>query len=620
MKYSLPVLAVLSLAFGQQATAEGDLETTLVTATRTQQTIENSLAPVSVFTSEEIDTLQAKSMTELLSRVPGVEFSNSGVRGSASSLYIRGTADDHTLFLIDGQRFSSATLGSTNFQLIDPEQIDRIEVVRGPRSSIYGSDAIGGVVQIFTRRGDGEPTHNVRIGAGSHNSWQVSANSYGEIKAFHYAVSLSQFETDGFDSFYDETPPNDDDDGHRSTTASVNLGFAFGDTGVLDLTHFYTRSKTEYDDRFVPPTTKPYTENWIQTTNLHLVVPQMGIWSPKFTLARTIDDSDNHDDLDPVNRSNFRTRRDAFSWQNDFAWTRDQLFTVGYDYYNDTVDSTTVYTTAEGNPVDERSNEAVYGVFQITWSDFDVQLGLREDDNEDFGDKTTTNAAVGYTLGTAHKVILSYGEGYKVPTFNDLYWPITPWSYGNPDLRSETSENYELELRGSYTALRWNLNLYRNNIRDMIDWAPVDPLNPFGAWTPSNVNDARIDGIELAVITTLSEWQVTAAAHYMETEDEATGQRLVNRPRKSLTVDADRDIGNWQLGFTLQAVGNRYGDQQNVTEVGGYAIVNARLGYRFNSNLRLQCKVNNVFDRDYRTRADYNEDSVNTFVTLTYTL
>ncbi len=614
----LPVLATASSAYAENTTSV--IETTLVTATRTEQTIENSLAPATVFTRDDIEKLQAKSLTELLSRVPGIEIASSGSKGSATSMYLRGTNDDHTLFLIDGQRFNSATLGSTSFQLVEPEQIERIEVVRGPRSSIYGSDAIGGVVQIFTKKGTTQPSHYIRTGAGSNDTWQIAGGSRGQIKGLRYSFNASHLETDGFDSFVETTPPNDDDDGYRNTATSINLGYDFSYGGKLDLNYFYTKSKNEYDDRFPPPSTKPYSEDWIQTANLTFSSPVREFWSTQVVLGHSIDDKDNLDDFDPTNHSHFRTTRESLLWQNDFQLSDKQLFTVGVDYYDDEVVSTSNYVNTQGEAVKSRDNQALFGVYQLTLGIIDAQFGLREDDNEDFGTETTANASVGIALDDNHKVIVSYGEGYKAPTFNDLYWPITPWAFGNPNLKAETSESYEIEFRGNYQNLRWSLNYYQTDISNLIDWAPVDPNDPFSAYTPSNVDNAEIEGTELLVITDIIGWQIAGTLQYITAEDAQTGKQLRNRPEAGAVLDIDRDFGKWQLGFGFEANSKAYGDIANNNETAGYGIFNARAGFQVTDEFKIQLKLNNLLEKDYQTRFDYNEDGLNGFVTFTYTL
>lgn len=622
MKYYLPAILPLCIAVSS-AYAEiptKQLETTLVTATRIEQTLDESLSPSIVFSKEDIEKLQARDLAELLNRVPGINFSASGSKGSVTSIYLRGTNDDHTLFLIDGQRFNSATLGSTSLQLIDPEQIERIEIVRGPRSSIYGSDAIGGVVQIFTKKGIEKPLHYIRTVAGSNDTWQISAGSRGKVDDMRYSVNVSHLESDGFDSFKDTTSPNDDDDGHRNSSATINLGYDYNYGGKIDLNYFYTKAKTESDDQFgspqSPPTKKPYDENWIRTINLTFSSPITHIWSTKVALGDSTDDGDAYDDLDPSDNDNFRTFRESITWQNDLKLSDSQILTLGVDYYDDEVKSSTTYVNSNGEAVKNRDNTAFFGIYQLFLTNTDIQLGLREDDNEDFGAKTTANVSMGFNLDDNYKLILSYGEGYKAPTFNDLYWPDS----GNPNLKSESSESYEFELRGNYELFSFSLNYYQTDISNLIDWAQADPSDQFSSWVPTNIEDAVIKGSEASIRTEIGGWQIAGAMQYTRAQETTTSKQLPNRPKKGITIDIDKNWGAWQLGFGLEANGERYGDKANSNVTSGYGILNARISYQVNDKLKAQLKLNNLFDKDYQTRFNYNEYGFNGFVALTYTL
>ena len=619
MKHKQLTTAISVLLSSSTVLAEiTPLETTLVTATRTEQTVSSTLAPSSVFTKADIERLQAKDLGELLQRIPGVSVTSSGSKGSDTDMYLRGSSGDHTLFLIDGQRFNSATKGTTNFQLVEPEQIERIEIVRGARSSIYGSDAIGGVVQIFTKKGNDKPSHFVSTGAGSNNTWQVSAGSKGKTKDIRYSANISHLKSDGFDNVDNNTQPNnndDDDDGYRNSTASLSLGYDFTDGSKLDVNYFHTQAKIEYDSK----NKVPYSEKWIQTTNLTYSSPTIGIWSTQAVLGYSIDDSDSYDDLKPTKHDYFRTSRKSFLWQNDFQISDQQLLTLGLDYYDDKVNSSSEYTDIDGIPVEKRDNIAHFGVYQASFGMVDIQLGLREDDNEDFGKETTGNASIGLQVDDHHKFILSYGEGYKVPTFNDLYWPNLGWSFGNPNLKSESSENYEFELRGDYKVFNWKLNYFQTDISNLIDWAPVNST-PDSPITPSNIDEAEIEGSELTLSMEIAGWQVNASVDYVLSLDSSVNKQLTNRPKKSLNIDIDKNYGRWQIGFGLQAAGKTYGDLENTEVTAGYGLLNARLGYQITDALKAQVKLNNLLDKDYQTRYGYNQDRFNGFVTITYTM
>lgn len=608
------------------------LQPMVVTATRTAEPLQSVLAPVSVLERADIERLQSRDFTDLLNHLPGIDISRDGGPGALTSLYLRGTNSDHTLFLIDGQRVSSATLGSASFQFLDPEQIEKIEIVRGPKSSLYGSDAIGGVVQIFTRRSTAKPSTYVRAGAGDHGSYEVATGSQGRVEQFRYSAHVSQYFTQGISNLDEHTPPNGDHDAYRNSSASFNVGYDFANGAALDLNHFYTRTKDEFDDSLLyDGVSEPYARSWIQNTNVALQAPLTSIWNTTLSAGRAIDDSDAYDklDIDPEGRTAFRTTRKQASWQNDFKFTERQTLTAGIDYYDDHLDTTSEYFDVDTNKaVDDRDNTGYFVQYLLTQNAFDLQAGFRRDDNEAFGKRNTRDFSIGFKLPEQHRLTLAYGSAFKAPTFNALYFP--PDSYGNrgnPDLKPETSENYEIGLRGDYETLQWSLNVFENKVKNLINWAPIDPSDEFSGYMPSNVASAKIHGGELTVNTRLAGWLVAASLGYVDPRDEDTDNLLAKRAQRSAKLDADRSFGAWDIGASWRAQDDRYGDPDNTRaqHTGGYGLLDLRAGYRFSNNWQAQLKLDNVLDKKYalsRTSdgLNYNQPRFGGFASLTYRL
>ena len=621
MKYRfiVPTLVITLASFSTMA--DEPVDEVFVTATRTPTPVAKTLAPVTVITEGDIQRLQPVDLVDLLSRVPGVDISQSGSAGSTASLYLRGTNSDHTLFLIDGQRINSASLGNTNFQFIDPNQIERIEIVRGARSSIYGSDAIGGVIQIFTKKGKGENQLNVSTEAGSNSLQRTSVATRGSKDNFRYALSTSYLDTDGIDSKVDNTGTNRDRDGYRNKSVNTNLGYEFASGIDVDLSFLQTDTRNFYDDS---PAEDSYSDHWIQNVVLNVDVPVTDWWQSKVSLGRSVDDSDNIDGITGTNKSNFRTTRENASWQNDFSISDGQLFTLGYDFYDDELDSSQTYEDSDGNPVSDRDNNAVFAQYQGTFSIFDVVVGIREDDNEEFGTHTTGNFSVGLQLDDDHRMTLSWAEGFKAPTFNDLYWPASTYGLGNPDLAPEESENYEVGFSGDYDSWRWELSAYQNRIDNLIQWAPANnPMLPY-AWTPTNVSTAKIKGGEMVVAGQLAGWDISTAFSYTNPRDDDTDKVLLKRSKKSFLLDIDRRFSSWDVGLSMNAKSKRYINTSNTDSLGGYTLVNFRVGYNLTDKLKAQLKVDNVFDKHYRTNASsssrYNQDGTNWLFKLSYSI
>lgn len=587
--------------------SDENVEEMLVTATRTAQNLDATLAPVTVLNRIDLDRLQPADLPDLLMRIPGADIKRSGGEGSAASLFLRGTSSEHTLVLVDGQRMSSASNGSSPISYIDSEMIERIEVVRGPRSSLYGADAIGGVIQIFTR----QTGTYLKAGYGSHNAYRLAGGHYDTQGAWRYGASVSYYQTDGIDNTVDDTPPHNDDDAYRNTSINARLGYDFSENHQLDLRYSHVRTQNEYDDLYGAG--RPYSDSWLQNIDLSLKSAATSWWLNTFRIGHTIIDSDDLDDVIPTAHDTYRTTRWAASWQNDFTLAQGHIATLGFDYYDDELESSADHQAADGKRVKNRDNKAVFAQYQGGTGFMDWTIGGRYDDNEHHSSESTGNISLGFSLPRQHRLILSYGTGFRAPTFNDLYWPGS----GNPDLEPETSKNSEVEVRGDYDHWQWALNLYRNEVDQLIAWAPSQPGS--WVWQPFNINSATIEGVDLSVATRLDEWQVGLSASYVEARDDDTDQILKDRARASASLDLDRRFGDFSVGLSWRVQNGRY-VYGNERRLPGYGTLGVRLGYQLTPNLNLALKINNATDKVYQLSEPYRQDRSNAFLTATWTL
>lgn len=583
-----------------QLKVDTELKKVVVSASRIEEQADESLASVTVLDRQDIETLQAKDFRELIAHVPGVDISTSGAPGSTASLFLRGTNSRHTLFLIDGQRVSSATLGTTNFQFLDPAQIERIEVVRGPKSSLYGSDAIGGVIHIFTRKAQpNKSSAYASGGAGARNSYQTSVGGQTHYDGWRASANLSYSETNGFSNTHSNKPAIKDDDGYRNSSASANIGYDFNQTSSLDISHFYVKARNESDESSA---TFPYSDNWIQTTNGSFKTQILPAWKMTLSAGRNIDDSDYFGSFP----SNVRTTSKSSSLQNDFTLSKSHIITVGGDYDKDEVVGSTTFSTPLGKEIKDRDNKGGFIQYLGQLGILDVQLGARHDDNDAYGSHKTENAAIGINLPENHKVIFSYGTAFQAPSFNQLYYP----GFGNPSLQPERSKNYEVEFRGNYEKFNWSANFYQNNITDLIQNVGFNP--------PENIAKARIKGSEIIVNTTLDEWLISASLTYVDPRNNDTDNLLINRSRRSAKLDADRSFGKWSVGTSFRAQDERYTNKTNTAHLGGYGLVDIRGGYDFSDALGVQLKLTNVFDKRYELNNNYNTERFGWFATINY--
>ncbi|ROR32049.1 TonB-dependent receptor domain-containing protein [Inmirania thermothiophila] len=567
----------------------------IVTATRTAETADETLASVTVITREAIERSQVRSVQELLAGLPGIGIANNGGDGKATSLFLRGTESDHVLVLVDGVRVGSATLGTTAFEQLPLAEIERIEIVRGPRSALYGSEAIGGVIQIFTRRGGG-PDLSAALGAGSRATASASLSLRGGGGKAWYALGLSGLDTDGIDACRGSLTEGcfaikPDEDGYRNLGASLSLGGRVGDVEV-ELGWLRSEGETEFDGAF-----QNGADTLQEVVRLETRIERgEALWTVR--LGRARDESDNT--LDGAFVSRFVTERDSATVQADLPVGAGVL-SLGVDYLDDEVGGTAGYA------VETRRDTGVFAQWQAGSAAGDWALALRHDDNEQFGDHVTGSVAWGREVGAGLRLVAAYGTAFKAPTFNELYFP----GFGNPDLDPERSRSVELGLRRRQW---WSLTLFATRIDDLIGFD--------ASFTPRNIDEARIVGLEGEAALRLGDWALRAGATLQEPENRGDGAErgntLPRRARAFGRIELDRDRGRWSAGATLRAEGPRYDDLANTRRLAGYAVLDLRGAYRLSRALRLQARVENALDKDYETAAGYPQPGRGVFLTLRY--
>ena len=609
----------LSLSADTKTTKESIAEV-VVTATRTPQTINQVLASTTVISTEDIERYQPTDLLDLFQHIPGVDIARDGGIGSTPGVFIRGSNSGHALFLVDGQRINSASLGITSYQFIDPSQIERIEIVRGAKSSIYGSDAVGGVIQIFTKKGDFKPSTIVSTEVGSNVLKRTAVATRGAYNQLRYSIDLSYLETDGIDVLKDDSQQNRDTDGYKNFSINTNFEYTF-DNGVDVGLSFLEAHSRIYLDGASYPDRDSFSDSIIQNIGFSISAPLRDWWLSKISMGRSMDDIDDTNGIDGSHISDFRTTKDQYSWQNDIEIFNEQIITFGVDLYDDELVASTDYTDTQGVPVRDRMNRAYFIQYQGNFSIFDYVLGYREDDNEENGKQNTSNISLGAQLGKSHRVIFSWGEAFKAPTYNDLYWPIGEYGAGNPDLLPEDSENFELGFRGDYTVWKWEASIYQNRIDNLIEWALAGlEAYPY-RWVPSNVASAKIKGGEFRADTSLAGWDITTSVSYTDPRNQTTDKLLQKRAQKKFTFDIDRSFSRWDAGASFNATSKRYTDTTNTGSLGGYGLLDFRFSYQLAEKVKMQLKANNVFDKHYRTSSkDYHMDGSNWALKLTYAL
>ncbi|OEY66237.1 TonB-dependent receptor domain-containing protein [Marinobacter sp. X15-166B] len=562
----------LSLAVAQES-QDSPTNLIVVTGTYGPKTVGESLSSVTVLDEEEIRTKAPAEFSDLLRSQPGINVTGNGSFGKSTSVNIRGVKNAGTVFLLDGVKVHSATAGGAPWQFIPTELVQRVEVVRGPRSSLYGADAMGGVVQAFTL----DPKYGqrgwVEAGAGNFNTQKVSAGVSGSTGNTRYSLSGLHKDTDGT-----AVIENGDDQGFRNTAGLGRVVHDFDNGGEASILVLQSEGNTEYEGG--------NTDFTVRTIGLGMTVPLNAYWQTGIQFSESRDESDSFEDWGD---STHNTRLRQARWENTFSYSGHDLI-VGTELQQDEVSSTEQYSETS------RTNTAAFSQLRLSFGPADAHLSLRTDDNEAYGTKETGGVALGYSIDGSHRVRASYGTAFRAPTFNDLYWPLAFNYQGNPNLKPEESENYELGASGNYNRWFWDLAVYQMDIENLIGSGQIG-----GVDTRVNVNEARIRGTELSGGYASGGWRTAIALAYMNPEDRETGNQLRRLTRQTARVDLDKAFGGFTLGGSVIAEGHRYDDAANNDRLPGFATIDLRAGWYFAPNWSSRLTVANVLDKEYST-------------------
>lgn len=591
--------------YAENIQTQSNLPEIIVTATRTANSVDETIAPVTIFTREDIERSQATSVIDVLRTAPGISFTSNGGMGGTSGISIRGTNTDHVLYLIDGVPIRSATSGNTAIQYIPVAQIERIEIVRGPRSSLYGSDAIGGVIQIFTKK-DEKDKFTASMGYGSDDTKELTASYSGGDEKSHYNAAVSALESNGYDFYgyaYDPaayatvySEIDQDNDGYENYSLSLNGSHKINDRLSLSGVYLRSQGENQFDGYFNKNT---HTDFMQQLLSGSLDFSVSEDWNTQLKLSRNYDKQYNQ--LEQASsKTRFNTRTDVINWQNDILIRDMDLLTLGLDYKEDKVDSSDDFSE------DSRWNQAAFAQYQYEGDFFNTQLSYRYDDNEAFGSHNTWNFATGFSLDERVRITTSYGTAFKAPTFNDLYYPDTGWYKGNPNLKPEESESFDFGVEISTGQTLWTAHYFNTRINNLISYVYSFPVS-----TMENVSKAKIDGFELTVDTELYGFKLSGNASYVNPIDRSTGKMLPNRSKNNFNLSIDKDINSFSYGASLIASSERYNTKEEQQQLPGFGLVNIRASWDIDKHWTLKAKIDNLFDKDYVLTRDFDGNDYN---------
>jgi len=593
-------------------------KTMVVTATRVESRADALLNDVTVIDREQIESAGASSVVELLSRQPGIQHTQAGGIGKNASVFIRGANFGHVLLLIDGVRTGSATLGEANLASLPLEQIERIEILRGPASALYGADAVGGVIQIFTRQAAGvafAPT--AFAGVGSDGLRRGGVGFSGRTEAWRYQFSAGYLETDGFSARRREVA-DPDRDGYRETSVSGGLTWTVADGHELGAQLIYTNGRNWFDSEFDPTPANLYLDSEVSTIALFSKNRMNDTWHSTVRYGRSTDSSYNVYSIfyDP---SHFRTINEQLTWQNDLSLSHGTLM-LAVEHLRQSVEASNDYQQTD------RELRSLLAGWNGSYGIHSVQINLRRDDSSAFDDRTTGFAAYGLQITEQLRAHVSYGTSYVAPTFNDLYWPNQTSSFagttyiteGNAAVKPEEGHNREVALIWDDGRSVLSATWYLNKVRNLIDWETTQTGPTTFLTKPSNVASARLEGLTLSAATRWGETDLSASVDFLKARDEDTEQRLQRRADRTASLRVEHPVGPARVGAELYASDGRYSRSNEVDRLPGYAVVNLFGRYALAPQWTIEARVDNVFDQDYELIKDFNTGGVTAYLGVRY--
>lgn len=607
-------IAVASPAISfAQSVADNNTQTVIVTASRNAQAPRDVLSDNTIITSDEIAQSGATNLIDLLQQKRGIEITTTGGPGTSASVFVRGANSEQTLVLIDGVRIGSSTLGGATWENIPLAQVDHVEIVYGPLSSLYGADALGGVVQIFTKQGDGTPHPSVMVGFGSYNERAVEASVGGSTSGdnkFHYALDVARDESDGFPATTPAAGPysyNPNKDGYDKDSVSGQFSFDLAKGHAIGLNFLTSQNNAGFDQNPV------YVDHMVENLDSYSLYSRDQLaagWNSLVQLSQSKDKASNTN-LPSSPNSIFDTTQNQLSWQNDFAIGTD-LLQIIVGRLEEKVDTNTAGLGGE------RDTNSIAGSYQWKSGNQLAVLSLRDDDSSQYGSQTTGGLAYGYHLTSALRANVSYGTSFRAPTFNELYYP----GYGISSNQPEKGKNAEAGLYYDDGKSQLSAVYYHNQITDLLVYAPVCPIeqssHPYGC--AYNVDRALLSGLSFGGRTKFGDFTLHGSLDFQDPKDETTDTILVRRARRHGEIGLDYQAGQIVAGVDSVFSSTRSDvdyNSDNVT-LGGYGAVNLHADYQFSKDWTLFGRWNNVLNKSYELAYGYATPGSNVFVGVRY--
>lgn len=622
-----------AIAGAQQTTSSesvGQLDTIVVTASRSPQELKNVLSDTSVIDRETLSRAGQNSLAEVLSRSHGIEYANNGGPQTATSLFMRGANSNQTLVLIDGQRINNASSGVPALNAIPADSIERIEIVRGAASSLYGADAIGGVINIITRQASDKPLSAYsNIGFGTYGTSSYNAGVSGASDGWTYSLSGGYQQSHGFDATTTRNPfsHNPDKDSYYQNNVAGSLGYEWKPEQKLSVQVYQTRVNGGYDngEPYFNDRSMQKLENYSITSENRLT----DFWKSTLRVGYMVDDNESRNApaaLSPGNspdgRTTFRTRQNQYTWQNDFRLAENQKFTLAYEHLDqrvkgDIADFTDFMNVTYGDYSQTRRHvNSFTGVYLGDFGRHHVQASLRNDNVSGVGNRATGGLAYGFDLTGKLRATVAANTGFRAPSFNDLYYPDIGGYVGNPRLKPEESRNGEIGLKYQDETSELGVVYYHTRVKNLIQTQALDPANPFAGSTLANVGQATLQGFTVSGAHSFGNTRIRASLDLSNPKNDDTNEQLLRRARTVLRTSIDHRFDQLLVGAEWYVSDERYDVGQ--TYMAGYGLFNLTAAYDITRNLQVQVRWNNVFDKQYTLAEGYATPGSNAFVNLSW--
>lgn len=601
---SLAVAAIFP-SFSVLAQSASITPNVIVTAGRQIQAAKDVLADNVVITAEDIAKSGASGIVDLLQQQRGIEIFRNGGPGTTASVMMRGGANAQNVVLVDGVRVGSSTTGGATWSAIPLGQIERIEIVYGPLSSLYGADAMGGVIQVFTKKGGKLISPTASVGVGSYGLLKVDAGISGATDGqLSFAFNAGHETADGFSA----TKPvafghNADKDGYTIDSFSGRLGWEVVKDVDLGVNFLQSRLESQFDSG------PDYNDRSIQTLETLALFGKAKIasnWLSTLQWAQTADRGYSDASYGP---SQIDTTQTSLNWQNDISIGKDVLQLVA-ERRVEKVNSSSLAQAYE------RSTNSYAASYVFKQDAHLASASLRYDDNSQYGSHTTGSVAYGYRLSNALRVNASYGTSFRAPTFNDLYYPGYSFATNKP----EQAKNAEAGVYFDDGMLQLSAVYYRNKATDLLVYAypcPVEAATHAGGCT-YNVNKATMSGLTIGGATHFGDLSVRASLDVQDPVDDATGKRLARRAKQHGSLSAEYSMNKTKLGIETIFSGDRYDDAANKKILPGYALLNLYVTHEVAKNWTAIARWNNALNKDYELAKNYATAGSNLFVGLSY--